>query len=136
MDRISVAFPLTSRRTRPTVCRVFGAMSSPGEDSILGEPGPISGVQNCGGSTLRLAKGRAVQTVEVGTFAYGPYAVMAKRHRQKCDGYSQPSSDGATVQCVGDCTTGEGYCYSDSDGYCHNCRLYSTATPPDDGHLL
>lgn len=58
---------------------------------------------------------------------YATYATFTER---RCEGYGLPSSPhlpggGVTVDCVGNCATGAGYCYASSDGQsCANCLLW------------
>merc|ERR1719313_1874176 len=45
-----------------------------------------------------------------------------------CVGYNKPGPSGTEVNCLGDCASGKGYCYSSGDGLsCNQCVLYSPA---------
>jgi hypothetical protein len=66
---------------------------------------------------------------------YAMYVDMAER---RCDGYglhssfTLPGGRDDVIDCVGNCSTGEGYCYSSSDGsLCANCRLFPTGDGDD-----
>ena len=70
---------------------------------------------------------------------YSPYHVAASAPRRLCRGYGQPSSPfipggSVSVDCVGNCQNGRGYCYASDDGVCGNCALFDA--DPSRGQVL
>jgi len=66
----------------------------------------------------------------------GHYAFYASYKQKMCNGYGKksnaqlPGGSAGEINCVGDCVTGKGYCYSSDDGeYCAQCVLHGTGGP-------
>ena len=78
--------------------------------------------------------GTQSELVSVSKFRPGTeYTLYARRSDRRCYGYNLHSSPlrpggNTTVDCVGDCTTGEGYCYAfeeaNGDVGCASCALW------------
>jgi hypothetical protein len=65
------------------------------------------------------------------TVIYPPYVALARSTQRLCEGYEMASSPslpggGNSVDCIGNCATGRGYCYSTA-GMCANCVLWEPA---------
>ena len=69
----------------------------------------------------------------------GPYAFLVAAPSLRCYGYemaSSPTVPGGNVKvdCIGDCKTGDGYCYAHPLGVCANCKLWGA--DPTKGEVL
>lgn len=112
----------------PNLCEVHnGRASCGGVDWSEGVPGSYG---KPGSQLATLYRWRS-DTI------YAMYIGLAER---RCDGYNLPSSTqlrggvNPTVNCNGDCVTGEGYCYSAPDGLkCAQCRLWPSKKPTVNG---
>ena len=122
LNRLHLHFPISGESN----CGVFGShQASPASDAdIFGNP-------VCGQASLQLRMGYAAQAIEIASWAVpSQYAVFAAKHRRLCENFGMPSDESypggsdPTVNCRGDCTTGEGYCYAASETECANCNLY------------
>jgi len=79
------------------------------------------------------------EVIEITDWSAAAYQVAASATNRLCRGYGMPSSvsiagGGGFVDCIGNCATGRGYCYSSPEGLCGNCVLYDA--DPSIGEVL
>lgn len=98
-------------------------------------------VPTCGDAKW-IKGGGSSESIVVKRFGGGSnYAFFAQFGQRMCKSYGAPSTSAIAggkdgfIDCVGDCSTGRGYCYATNDGkYCGSCVLWSP--DPDKGEVL
>lgn len=104
----------------------FGAMGGGGARCQVGRHGATA----CGGARWEAAAAQnGTQLIAISKWQPSAYELFVSAPLPYCRGMrlrSSPHLPGGAgeVDCVGDCTTGRGYCYATPGGLCANCVLW------------
>ena len=88
-----------------------------------------SGRPVCGGATWEASDSGGSEVVAVDGWAAAEYSAVVLGAPRLCHGYGLASSaalpgGSASVDCIGNCVTGRGYCYATASRLCANCVLW------------